>query len=96
MCGPIKSSSHVAVIPHFIIVFDILSVLPLIIFEGALSEGALHCAIEFHLVLVCPEESVIIVVVIGRLLLELAHSLDELLHTVRAMDDAIWVVEVGK
>ena len=44
----------------------------------------------------CHDESFVVVVIVDRLLLELDHSTDELLHAIRSMDDAIRFVEGGE
>ena len=40
--GTTQSSSHVIVISHFVLGFDILSRLPAIELEGSMTEAALH------------------------------------------------------
>ena len=45
--GTTKSSRQVIVIPHLILVFDILTVLSFILFVLCMKEGTRHCAIEF-------------------------------------------------
>ena len=91
-----ESSCQVIVITHLVLVFDIFSVLPGIEFEGHMTESRLHCVIKFRPVLWCHDEAFVIVVIIDRLLLELGHAADELLHAIRSMDYAIRFVECGE
>ena len=42
VCATPESSSQMVVIPHFVFVFDILTIPPGIEFEGSMTEAALH------------------------------------------------------
>ena len=42
VCGTTESSSQVVMIPHLVLVFNILTVLPGREFEGAVTESTLH------------------------------------------------------
>ena len=55
--------------------------------------NTLHCAIEVLDVLWCNDESFFIVVIIERLLFELGHAGDELLHTFPSMEGAIRFID---
>ena len=82
-------------IPHFVLVFDILPALPWIIFEGPVTESTLHWAIEFRRVLGRYDETFVVVVIVDRLL-QLPHAADELLDAIRSIDDAIRFEEGGE
>ena len=94
MSGTTESSCHVVMIPHFVLVLDILSILSWIIFEGPMTETIFHCAIVIIDVLWCHDESFVVVVVIECLLFELDHGVYELLYAIRTIDHTIRFIEL--
>ena len=74
--------NHVVVIPHFVLVSDILTILPWILLEGSMTESTVHCAIEFDVVLGGHYDAFVVILIVERLHLELADTRDEHLHTV--------------
>ena len=84
------------VISHFVNIYDIMTIVPLIIFEGSMTESTFHLAIEFDGVLGLHDETLVVVAIVLRVHLEMDRTANELLHTVQAMDDAITFVEGGE
>ena len=84
------------VISHFVLVFDILTLLVWIIFEGSMTEATLHGSFEFVDVIWCNDEAFLVVVVIYRVLLESHHAGYELLHIVGPVDCVIRFVELAE
>ena len=83
-------------IPHLVLVIDVLTILPWIEFEGPVTEPTLNCAIELHRVLWYHDEAFFVVGLVHRLVFEDDYAAQVLLHAVTNMDDVIRLVEVGE
>ena len=83
-------------VPHFVLVLDLLSLLAWIIFEGPVTESTIHCASELDGVLWCHDKSFVVVAVVHCLLLKLDRAVYELLHTVGSVDHTIRFVVLGE
>ena len=77
-----ESSCQMVMIPDFVLVFDIFSILTWVEFIGPMTEATLHCIIEVIDVLMQTDEAFVVVVISDSVFLELDHTGDELLLTV--------------